>query len=205
MTVIGDSSNKQRTLIDAVRCLLEINSHSISEYRLLQLLKEQGWELPTNANDSVALFTSHFLLFNALYRLQDEYWLAHQYLEISALSIQLHKTNTINNADQLDTSTSLLYHNDQSLRDYYLDLSQLETATEESVNHLLNQFWGRFLAIDEKVEALDVLSLPATTSYQEIKKTYRRLAMLHHPDRGGDANKFRAINRAFGVLQRLYS
>ncbi len=197
-------NNKHQQLIDAVRCLLEINNYSLSEYQLLQLLKEQGWELPTHANDSVALFTSHFLLFNALYQLQDEYWALNQYLEVSALKIQLHSASNINHSDNTTMSASLLYSNDRSLREYYLDLSQLESATEESVNHLLNQFWGKYLAMDEKVEALDVLSLPVTTSYQEIKKTYRRLAMLHHPDRGGDADKFQAINRAFGVLQRLY-
>ncbi len=204
MTIIDDSNNKYQHLIDAVRCLLEISNESLSEYQLLQLLKEQGWELPTNADDSVALFTTHFLLFNALYRLQDEYWVGNQYLEISALKIQLHTTNDISDTDKTDSPTSLLYSTDQSLRDYYLDLSQLELATEESINNLLNQFWGKYLAIDERAEALEVLSLPVATNYQEIKKTYRRLAMLHHPDRGGDANKFQAINRAFGVLQRLY-
>lgn len=195
--------NKNTQLVDAVRCLLEISLEPMSEYQLIQLLKDQGWELPTNASDSLALFTSHFLLFNALYILQDEYWCKHRYLEVSALNIVLHQATK--SCDKNDSSTSLRYSADQSLRAYYLDLSELETATSDSVNNLLNQFWDKYIADDDQAEALSVFSLPVTTTYSEIKKSYRRLAMLHHPDRGGDATVFQSINRAFGVLQRLYN
>lgn len=34
----------------------------------------------------------------------------------------------------------------------------------------------------------------------EIKKAYRKLAMQHHPDKGGDAEKMANLNRAFAVL-----
>ena len=201
---VNNHWNKQQQLRDAVKCLLEINSQPLSEYQLLQLLRDQGWELPTHTNDSVALFNSHFLLFHVLYTLQQDYWASGQYLEISALNIQLHSMNVAGSPDKDHESNAVLYRGDQSLRDYYLDLSHLETATEASVNDLLNQFWGKYLALDERVEALEVLSLPPTTSYQEIKNTYRRLAMIHHPDRGGDVATFQSINRAFGVLQRLH-
>ncbi len=83
--------NKNKQLVDAVRCLLEISIEPLSEYQLLKLLKDQGWDLPTSASDSLALFTSHFLLFNALYVLQDEYWCEQCYLEISVLKIALHE------------------------------------------------------------------------------------------------------------------
>jgi DnaJ-domain-containing protein 1 len=195
--------NKNTQLVDAVRCLLEISIEPMSEYQLIQLLKDQGWELPTNARDSLALFTSHFLLFNALYVLQDEYWSQHRYLEVSALKIVLHQATKTQ--DKNDLSTSLRYSADQSLRAYYLDLSELEAATSDSVNTLLDQFWDKYSADDERVEALSVFSLPVTTTYSDIKKSYRRLAMLHHPDRGGDAHFFQSINRAYGVLQRLYN
>ena len=34
----------------------------------------------------------------------------------------------------------------------------------------------------------------------EIKKKYRKLSLKHHPDKGGDVDTFRAINRAMRVL-----
>lgn len=35
---------------------------------------------------------------------------------------------------------------------------------------------------------------------EEIKKAYRSLAMKHHPDRGGDVNKFKEIQTAYDTL-----
>jgi hypothetical protein len=183
--------NKNQQLVDAVRCLLGISIEPLSEYQLLKLLKDKGWDLPTSASDSLALYV-----------LQDEYWCEQRYLEISVLKIALHeavKPSEINRS-----STSLLYSNAHSLRAYYLDLSELELATSDSVNNLLDQFWGKYLVDDERAEALAIFSLPATTSYSEIKKTYRRLAMRNHPDRGGDAHAFQSLNHAFVILQRLY-
>ena len=34
-----------------------------------------------------------------------------------------------------------------------------------------------------------------------IKKNYRKLSLRHHPDKGGDADTFRVLNRAQKVLK----
>lgn len=44
------------------------------------------------------------------------------------------------------------------------------------------------------------LSVARNASQDEIKSAFRRLAKQHHPDIGGDPNKFKAINEAYGVL-----
>ncbi len=128
--------------------MLETNVEPVSEYQLLRLLKDRGWNLPISASDSLALFTSHFLLFNALYVLQDEYWCELRYLEISALKIVLHKAITSNEINR--SSTSLLYHNAHPLRSYYLNLSECELVTRASLNNLLDLFWSRYFITTER-------------------------------------------------------
>jgi DnaJ-class molecular chaperone len=44
------------------------------------------------------------------------------------------------------------------------------------------------------------LGIPKGSSDEEIKRAYRKLAMQHHPDRGGDAAKFQQIQEAYNTL-----
>lgn len=46
----------------------------------------------------------------------------------------------------------------------------------------------------------NILGLNENASQDEIKKTYRKLAMEHHPDKGGDEEKFKKISEAYDTL-----
>jgi DnaJ family protein A protein 2 len=46
----------------------------------------------------------------------------------------------------------------------------------------------------------ETLEIPKTATVAEIKKAYRNLSRVHHPDKGGDEHKFKEINAAYEIL-----
>jgi molecular chaperone DnaJ len=53
----------------------------------------------------------------------------------------------------------------------------------------------------EKRDYYDVLGVGKSASADEIKKAFRKAAIEHHPDRGGDEAKFKEVNEAYEVLK----
>lgn len=52
-----------------------------------------------------------------------------------------------------------------------------------------------------KRDYYEVLGIGKDASADEIKKAFRKAAVEHHPDRGGDEAKFKEINEAYEVLK----
>ena len=46
----------------------------------------------------------------------------------------------------------------------------------------------------------DLLKISKSATDEEIKKAYKKSALEHHPDRGGDSDKFKEISHAYSVL-----
>lgn len=46
----------------------------------------------------------------------------------------------------------------------------------------------------------DILGVNRNASEQEIRKAYKKQSMQHHPDRGGDEEKFKQVNEAYQTL-----
>jgi DnaJ homolog subfamily A member 2 len=46
----------------------------------------------------------------------------------------------------------------------------------------------------------DILKVPRTSSADDIKKAYKKAALEHHPDRGGNVDTFKEISSAYSIL-----
>ena len=46
----------------------------------------------------------------------------------------------------------------------------------------------------------EILGISETSTLLEVKRAYKRLAQKHHPDKGGDAEKFKQIKSAYDLI-----
>ncbi|OMH39804.1 DNA-J related domain-containing protein [Motiliproteus sp. MSK22-1] len=171
-------------------------SASVSEYALIRMIEQSGFSFSCSdqMSNDLQLFRKHFLTMNALYQLQELFWEEGLRLQISALDIYLEPIAD-KSANSLPGTSS-----EQPLRDYYLDWSQFEKNGESEVKSLLDSFWKRYFSEDRRYAALTVLELSPKSGWQEIRRAYRHLAGKHHPDRGGDPERFKEIREAYELL-----
>ncbi len=181
-------------LADALLAVLRAHPDGLSEHALLTALARGGEAgFDDGFRDELSLFQSHFLLFHHLYRLRDRLWAAGEGdLAIHCLCIRL-------SPRPVDPGAALVMTD--PLRDYYLDLDQLAQTGREEVRALLDAFWRRFSACDQRTAALEGLGPADPVDDAAIRRRYRELAMEHHPDRGGEAERFHAIAAAMEVLR----
>ncbi|MFT7388408.1 MAG: hypothetical protein ACI8VC_001654 [Candidatus Endobugula sp.] len=196
----------QNHLLEPISCLLSTQAAPMSEYTLIQQLQGQGWLDPINLADTLSLYSTHFIVYNALYQLQPRYRDQQQHLRISALDIGLQDVSTGLSAGTMPAySLAHGYHEEnEALRDFYLNWDNVDTATQQSVDTLLNGFWKRYVEDDELTMAFVHLELDMRAPYIDCKQKYRQLAMQHHPDRGGEERRFKEVQHAFSVVQRHY-
>jgi curved DNA-binding protein CbpA len=59
---------------------------------------------------------------------------------------------------------------------------------------------ARMKQVDESRDYYAVLGAHEEATPEEIERLYKRLAVRHHPDRGGDEEEMKNLNEAYGVL-----
>jgi DnaJ family protein A protein 2 len=52
------------------------------------------------------------------------------------------------------------------------------------------------------MNSYEILGLDKTASDEDIKKAYKKLARQHHPDKGGDQEKFKEISNAYSNIMK---
>lgn len=180
--------------------LLRETPDGCSEYRLIQALRTRGSpHIPAaSLTDTLVLFRTHFLVFNALYRLRERLWQEQSaHLLISPLCLQLLP---------YQAGCAALSEHDP-LRDYYLNPKHLQETGRDEVERLLSGFWQRLQGGDDKRAALELFELDAADNaltLARIKHRYRQLVSRHHPDRGGSHEGLQSINLGMEILERYY-
>lgn len=167
-----------------------------SEYHLLSFVEKQHAEFFKPLGQFPSLYKKHFYLFHHLYRIRDEMLETDQSLAITSLELRI--CPRMSDRSEL-TETD-------ALRDFYLDRENLN-LTDDQVSNMLNDFWQKYLAIDEKASAIKLMGLEKNKELDlsVIKKRYNQLALQYHPDKGGKERHFIELKFAYNHLKRLYS
>jgi hypothetical protein len=168
------------------------------------LLSRLGLKLTMDAELSPDLqrFQQHFVLYHLLYRLQTE-WLTtgEGFLSICLAKVTLLTTYS-------PASHELAEQNDNSSRrEYYTNWQNFYAMSEQLLDDYLQQFWQRYSKVEVNTallsaeQAQQCLQLNPDFTLTELKKAYRRKALLLHPDRtSGDVEKFRQVQQAYQQL-----
>lgn len=169
--------------------LLRKHPEGLSEHELIRALRGQGCEwLPELARrDLFGLFRTHFRLFHALYRLRDQLRERREGdLVPDPLRLRIAAwrpgTAAMDRADPV--------------AEWYRDEGRLEATGPREVARMLADMARLRQPAERRQEALAKLGLEEPASDSTIRRRYRELAMRHHPDRGGDARAFVAIQAA---------
>ncbi|WP_082122488.1 DNA-J related domain-containing protein [Arsukibacterium sp. MJ3] len=168
------------------------------------LLSRLGLKLTmdTELNPDLQRYQQHFVLYHLLYRLQTEWLITGEgFLSIGLAKVTLLTTDS-------PASHELAEQNDNSSRrEYYTNWQNFYAMSEQLLDDYLQQFWQRYskgevnTALLSAEQAQQCLQLNPCFTLTELKKAYRRQALLLHPDRAsGDAKKFRQIQQAYQQL-----
>ena len=176
---------------------------SVDEYSLIKHLDGHGCfgsfqQEPAN----LQLFRKHFVTRHCLYTLQESLS-SEWFLEIGMLKICLRQAEVVQSVgEQVSTQLNAA---DATLREYYLDLTNLEQADAAGVEKLLQGFWQRFAVQGRRSDALTTLELDDEATWAEIQIAYRRKAQRAHPDRGGSSADFAHIQEAYEALRKHFN
>ena len=182
-------------LIAPILKVLKSAPQGIQEYDLIVQLESDGVDFSSEELSSqVILFRKHFIVMNALYHLQSQLLAEDMIVNIDPLNIKIQSMPDGNDSSAVSSEA------DYKVREYYLNWDNYQGTSQQDVDDLLNGFWKQYFAIDKKAEALKVLGIQSEVNLEIVKIAYRKLAALHHPDKGGDPKRFVEIREAYEIL-----
>jgi len=195
---VSISDQQNNPLIPAVLQVLRQHPGPLAIHQLLQQLKQVCAIPVLDSDEQIALFKLNWLMMNALYQLQADFYQQDYYLHISTLNIQLQAIHSTQDK-QIKQGAK------QALRDYYLDWRQFSETSKAQVEDLLAGVWQFYINDEKEQKAYAILGLQPSASLSVVRQTYRSLVGRYHPDKGGDAGQFMQVREAYEVLVKARS
>ena len=187
-------------LRDAAEAILRTTPDGLSELALIRALQQPPWSVlgEIDFRTPAAIYPAHFLLFHTLYRWRSELSeMGEETLEINALRIRLRPLKDSQRAE-LDRA--------DPLQAFYLDLENYALEAD-TIDRMIDDFWrGIQRPADTELasacQRLDIACPPE--SLHTARSSFRRLAMKHHPDRGGSTGTLQQLNEAIAVVKQYF-
>ncbi|MEE4357147.1 MAG: DnaJ domain-containing protein [Desulfococcaceae bacterium] len=214
--------------------LAEINKENIRQYlcRLRAPCYESGLlrtafpDLRILNASPLALYRSHFLLFHLLYRMQEDFYAEDKYLHIHFMRTFLAAYPEAGKCRFYDAHSGRFckarsaggecyceFHlrktgehalDELSAKYFYLDEENFYHLDEESAAAFMDGTWELLSRFRDYEESLKILGIRGTPDTDTVKKKFRELAKIYHPDKGArNHEKFNRINRAYRLLLRI--
>jgi hypothetical protein len=183
---------------------LVIEKKTLREFDIIQAWRAKQW-LPDNCiRTELLLFRTHFYIFHQLYVLKKQLITHYQGdINIHTLgSYYMDKPVNDQEKNKLDKNKDTQLHQHDGLLHYYLDWKPLFETDAAEIGRL-KQFIGSGISQPYALKnAFERFQLTPPTNELAIKKAYRKLAIKHHPDKGGRIQDIQRINEEKSLLIR---
>lgn len=208
---------------EKVKKFLENNQGPHYESSLIKIAYPK---LKISYDNPLEVFRHHFVLFNFLFELQNNYYKENKYLHVHFMRINLIPYPTCNSCRFYDEYTNcfcaMKCENDYcnfhkkilgesipeqlSVKYFYLCKDNFYLLNEKTAEAFMNGSWKILKNYDFYYESLKILDVSKNSTLKEVRKKFYKLAKETHPDLGGnDINKFIKINNAYQFLLKIYS
>jgi len=191
------------------------------------LLREVFPEMEILQTDPLLLYQNHFLLFHVLYRLQDEFYRAGQYLFVHFMRTQVVPYPEEGLCRFFDDAWGRFcatpcqseplycdFHRNMigetaldelSVKHFYLDAQNFYKLDADTAQAFIQGTWELLTHYEAYQRSFDILGIPETSNLNVIKRRFKHLAKQYHPDRGAQsAEKFHEINNAYQLIVRIF-
>lgn len=188
-------------LVDEVLWHLTDETEPVSEHDLLADLAHEDAFRKLNAGSAIRKQSQqHFLMMHVLYKLRERFKDSEFRLQMRPDAICLLDLDAPSTMDDPEVEQNLAEgEEDEALRDYYLDVTQLMVIGGSGIS---SDDHKRHYDKARRRDLYAALEVNGKADWDEVKSAYRQKAIANHPDKGGDVEQFQRVRHAYNELKR---